>query len=62
MSRRFVLVLLTALTVGSLYAQPTINIAANAAADSAATGNVARGELISIYGTNLATSLGANIW
>ena len=25
-----------------------------------ATGNVARGELISVYGTNLATGLGAN--
>ena len=45
---------------GVAAAQPVISLIANAAADSVATGNVARGELISIYGTNLATSLGAN--
>jgi len=45
---------------GVAAAQPVINLIANAAADSVATGNVARGELISIYGTNLATGLGAN--
>lgn len=45
---------------GYAAAQPTISSIANAAANSVATGNVARGELISIYGTNLATSLGAN--
>ena len=53
MSRRVVLLVLALLTVGSLSAQPVINIVANAAADSVSTGNVARGELISIYGTNL---------
>ena len=62
MGKRWVLVSLAVAVVGSLYAQPTISIVANAAADSVATGNVARGELFSIYGTNLATSLGANIW
>lgn len=41
-------------------AQPVINIVSNAAADSVSTGNVARGELISVYGSNLSTSLGAN--
>jgi len=45
---------------GVAAAQPVVNLIANAAADSVATGNVARGELISIYGTNLSTSLGAN--
>ena len=45
---------------GLAMAQPAINLIANAAADSVATGNAARGELISIYGTNLATGLGAN--
>src|SRR5271157_3016921 len=45
---------------GFAAAQPVINLIANAAPDSVATGNVARGELISVYGTNLSTSLGAN--
>jgi uncharacterized protein (TIGR03437 family) len=58
---KFRVLLLVALsTVGSLCAQPTISNVANAAADSANTGNVARGELISIYGANLSTSVGAN--
>ena len=45
---------------GLAMAQPAINLIANAAADSVATGNAARGELISIDGTNLATGSGAN--
>ena len=45
---------------GVAAAQPVISVIANAASDSVATGNVARGELLSIYGTSLATSLGAN--
>src|ERR1022692_3417817 len=60
LTERFGALFAVLIAVGTLYAQPAINIVANAAADSVATGNVARGELISIYGTNLATSLGAN--
>src|ERR1035438_9932733 len=45
--------------VGFLQAQPSISIVSNAAANSVSTGNVARGELISIYGSNLAASLGS---
>jgi uncharacterized protein (TIGR03437 family) len=45
---------------GYAMAVPVINLISNAAADSVATGNVARGEMISIYGTGLATGLGAN--
>ncbi len=43
---------------GGAAAQPAISLIANAASNSVATGNVAPGELISTYGTNLATSLG----
>jgi len=45
---------------GYAMAGPLISSISNAAADSASTGNVARGELISIYGSELATGLGAN--
>src|ERR1035438_7523928 len=60
LTERFGALFAVLIAVGTLYAQPAINIVANAAADAVSTGNVARGELISIYGTNLATSLGAN--
>src|SRR5580658_1243184 len=54
--KHFVLPFAILLTIACLSAQtPTITTVANAAADSVATGNVARGELISIYGSNLAT-------
>src|ERR1035438_8858757 len=45
--------------VGFLQAQPSISIVSNAAANSVSTGNVARGDLSSIYGSNLAASLGS---
>ena len=62
MGKRIVVLSFLVISAGFLQAQPVVSIVANAAANSVATGNVARGELISIYGTNLATSLGANIW
>jgi uncharacterized protein (TIGR03437 family) len=60
MAKRFALFFCLLIAVGLLHSQPAIQLVANAAADAAATGNVARGELISIYGANLATSLGSN--
>src|ERR1022692_1829315 len=60
MNKRLCMSFAILVTAGCLYAQPVINNVANAAADAVSTGNVARGELISVYGSNLATSLGAN--
>jgi hypothetical protein len=60
MVKRYALLSFLLIAAGLLQAQPVVNLVANAAADSNATGNVARGELISVYGTNLATGLGAN--
>src|ERR1022692_128253 len=60
MTKRIALLTVLIITAGFLQAQPVVSLVANAAADSTATGNVARGELISVYGTNLSTSLGAN--
>jgi uncharacterized protein (TIGR03437 family) len=56
-TKHFFLPLAILIAIASLSAQtPTITTVANAAADSVPTGNVARGELISIYGSNLATT------
>src|ERR1035438_1233401 len=60
MFQRAGFIFLILMAIGAANAQPAINIVANAAADAVSTGNVARGELISIYGTNLATTLGSS--
>src|ERR1035438_7086273 len=53
---RFALVVVLLSAAGLLPAQdPAITAVSNAAPSSMSTGNVARGELISIYGLNLAT-------
>ncbi len=61
MRKLFTLLFALLIAGGALAAQPpTITAVANAAPDAVSTGNVARGELLSIYGSNLATSVAAN--
>src|ERR1035438_4490408 len=58
MVQRFALLFGLLIGTAFLQAQPGITAVANAAPNSVSTGNVARGELISVYGSNLSTSTG----